>query len=128
MSTYSLNPARARQDIMSSILDPASRPPPTRGRLVGLLSVALDKTIDGCHSFVGLIEAAVAFFSPPVKHPAEGRSMSMPGSYDPGTASEDSYSCSCSICARRDGLADRNRPNTVADVRNGGPGDITRYV
>ncbi|KAB5587948.1 hypothetical protein CTheo_8610 [Ceratobasidium theobromae] len=118
MSTYMPDHTFTHRDIMSSILDPAGRPMPTRGRLMGFLSTAMDKTVAGCcHRLVGLIEAAFTLFSPPVCEDPDGEvQLSIPGSYDleMAPAPSEAYQCGCSICARRDGSTDR-------DVGKGGP-------
>ncbi|KAB5587544.1 hypothetical protein CTheo_9017 [Ceratobasidium theobromae] len=118
MSTYMPDHTFTRRDIMSSILDPAGRPMPTRGRLMGFLSTAMDKTVAGCcHGLVGLIEAAVTLFSPSVCEDPDGEpQLPIPGSYDLEMASapSEAYQCGCSICARRDGSTDR-------DIGKGGP-------
>ncbi|KAB5591165.1 hypothetical protein CTheo_5374 [Ceratobasidium theobromae] len=112
MSTYMPDHTFTRQDITSSILDPAGRPMPTRGRLMEFLSTVMDKTVAGCcHGLVGLIGAAVTLFSPPVCEDPDGEvQLSIPGSYDlgMGSLSSEAYQCGCSICARRDGSTNRD--------------------
>lgn len=109
------NVVEDRQDVLSWVVNPGARPAPTRARLMGVLSRLMDGAIGKCcHSLVGLAEAAVVLLSPPsVKSQGEDSAPSIPGAYSDSGARNlgtgegilTSYSCECTICARRDGLS-----------------------